>query len=250
MPTDLDLENFYSSSSFISAREFIDSLHRRHLSQGPCQLLISCQQIQNHAVACSQIIDRLIKNYISDNIIFVIVMHGANSFFGRLSPLIQKRVNPFHVMKLRCSSYGDSTNGQDEIKLEYIDPKDPIDLLCNGRKVIIIEDIFERGETIRFLVNSKLREFDVEIIGIFSLVDKTKGADLRLNLNKDTIIEKGIVYEGPLFLYGCGPDLLTYLRDLVDIWGITPELFDRIKEFVKEKFPNNSHQTSQNGCPV
>lgn len=191
--------------------------------------------LEYHNTICNQCREDGVKE-----IVFVVIMHGAKPFAHELITEIQRTLPDLSIkiQLLRCSFYGDETSPSQPVELEYILPVDPLILLNNNTKVIIIEDIVEKGETIKYLVENELSKFDIDLCGIYILIDKTKGKKLELKSQCKFDIEQGLTYDGKLFLYGFGPDLLKALRELADVWGIDEELFDSIKMQIKEIFPD------------
>lgn len=191
--------------------------------------------LEYHNTICNQCREDGVKE-----IVFVVIMHGAKPFADELITEIKQTLPDLSIkiQLLRCSSYGDEAYSSKSVELEYISPINPIILFNNKTKVIIIEDIVEKGKTIKYLVEDELSKFDIDLCGIYILIDKTKGKDLGLNSRFDFVIEKGLVYNGRLFLYGFGPDLLKYLRDLPCVWGIEEELFYLIKKQIEKIFPD------------
>lgn len=186
--------------------------------------LFTKKQIDEQIEKYAQSIISNCRNRKISEVTFVVILRGAKPFSEELLRRIALTSNlKFEIVYIRCSSYYMDTNPTEEVDVEIYNPE----ILKDHRNVIILEDIIEKGQTIKALV-SKLMRYDIYLNSIYFLVDKSKGKKLYL---PDAIeVKKGLIYSGPLFLYGFGPDLYRGLRWLGEIWGIEEQLFYRIQE--------------------
>lgn len=187
------------------------------------------KQINDQIEKYAQSIISDCRNRKISEVTFVVILRGAKPFSKELLKRINSISNlKFEVVYARCSSYGMGTHGT-KVDVEIFNPQ----LLTNKKRIIILEDIIESGETLNALVE-KLLGYDISILRVLTLVDKSKGKHtIRANIRFD----RGLEYSGPLFLYGFGPDLYRGLRWLGEIWGIKEELFEKINDEIIQSIP-------------
>lgn len=220
-------------SKYQSKYEAIQALFKDGMITAVSSLVINRSQIE-------QQIDKYVKDFQeicqqcgSNHFAVISIMRGAKpltvAFVKRVSEIIPDL--KLSIVQVRCSSYGSETESSGKVDIEFLDPINPQDILRGKIPTIILEDIIEEGNTIKALYQ-ELNKFNIDLHKIYFLVDKSKGKEINLGI----AVDRGIKYDGKLFLYGFGPDFDHSLRDLEEIWGISAEDFNRITLLLKGCF--------------
>ena len=163
------------------------------------ELFLSCDQISHKIMELS----RQLKNaYLEDFPLCLIVLNGASVFANELLKHLDSSVE---VDFVKVKSYNGIKN-TDAILAEYL----PLDLVKN-RKVLLIEDIVDTGNTLSFLRN-ELKKNGVMQIDCVTLLFKPK------KYNYDVLPEYVGFNIGEEFVIGFGMDLNQKGRELKDIY--------------------------------
>ena len=141
----------------------------------------------------------LTEKYAGKNPIFLVVLKGAFVF---AADLIRACKMDIEVTFLQVSSYqGKQTTGK-------ISTHIPLSSSLQNRPVVIIEDIIETGNTIRFLIQ-KLQEEDCASIQVVTALHK-----INPNLELPSIDLLSAFVIPPAFVIGYGLDYNQYGRNL------------------------------------
>lgn len=165
----------------------------------PMDLLISSQEISSRIKECSEQIN---KDYQNKNLTVVMVMKGAICV---TADLIREIAVPFKLEFVRASSYGyNGTTGRD-LTISGLDK-----LEIEGRDILIVDDIFETGNTMLGIckqVETKSPQ------SIKTLVLLSKNIERKTDYRPDYVL-----FEIPdRFVVGYGLDYKELFRGLPDI---------------------------------
>ena len=163
------------------------------------ELFLSFDKISNKIIELS----RQLKNaYLEDFPLCLIVLSGASVFANELLKHLDSSVE---VSLVKVKSYNGIQNTGD-VLVEYL----PLDLIKN-RKVLLIEDIVETGDTL-FFVRNELKKNGVIKIDCVTLLFKPE------KYNYDLLPEYIGFNIGEEFVVGFGMDLNQKGRELKDIY--------------------------------
>ena len=163
------------------------------------ELFLSFDKISNKIIELS----RQLKNaYLEDFPLCLIVLSGASVFANELLKHLDSSVE---VSLVKVKSYNGIQNTGD-VLVEYL----PLDLIKN-RKVLLIEDIVDTGDTLFFLRN-ELKKNGVIKIDCVTLLFKPE------KYNYDLLPEYIGFNIGEEFVVGFGMDLNQKGRALKDIY--------------------------------
>ena len=163
------------------------------------ELFLSFDQISNKIIDLSR---QLKKAYSEDFPLCLIVLNGASVFANELLKQLDSSTE-FSLVKVK--SYNGMQN-EDQVSVEYL----PLDLVKN-RKVLLIEDIVDTGNTLSFLRN-ELKKNGVIQIDCVTLLFKPK------KYNYDLLPEYIGFNIGEEFVVGFGMDLNQKGRELKNIY--------------------------------
>ena len=133
------------------------------------------------------------------NILFICVLEGAARFMFDLIKLLNF---DYEIGFIKVESYNEMKRGKIELKLDI--SKDRI----INRDIIIVEDIVDSGETIKFLIKH-FSSMNARSIKVASLLAKEK--------SKELCDYYGYVIENK-FVVGYGMDIDNLFRNLNDIY--------------------------------
>ena len=108
---------------------------------------------------------------------------------------------------VKVSSYGSNTESSGNVQLKYFSKEKS----SNLGNVIIIDDIYDTGHTMNFLINYVKENYEYKTISTMVLLEKPSRRVKELNI--DYI---GFTIDN-LFVYGYGLDLNEYERNLMDV---------------------------------
>ena len=175
------------------------------------ELLVTEEEIDQIVTRLGKEIDR---DYADKNLVIVCVLKGSVMFTIDLS----KKLNTVCEMEfVRTYSYGNGTesNGDVQMKIDF-DRPDMAD--CD---VLIIEDIVDSGNTLKFLVEH-FKAKGARSVKTCTLLDKP--ARRKVDFNPD--------YTGKVipdkFVFGYGLDLFEKYRDLPYVAVVSPEYLESI----------------------
>lgn len=174
------------------------------------QVLISEEVLQNRI---NELAAELNEAYAGKKPIFVGVMKGVVLFFADMV----KRINTMcEIDFMWISSYaGTNSTGSMNVKRD-------ISADVKGRHVVILEDIFDTGNSLQFTYNH-LMEKEPASLEICTLLDKPSRRNPAV-----TIKPKYVGFEVPdAFVVGYGLDYNEYYRNLPYIGVLRPEVYEK-----------------------
>ena len=170
------------------------------------ELLVTEEEIEQIVTRLGKEIDR---DYADKNLVIVCVLKGSVMFTIDLS----KKLNTVCEMEfVRTYSYGNGTesNGEVQMKIDF-DRPDMAD--CD---VLIIEDIVDSGNTLKFLVDH-IKSKGPRSVKTCAFLDKPSRR--KVDINPD-YVGKEIPDK---FVFGYGLDLFEKYRDLPYVAVVSPE---------------------------
>ena len=172
-------------------------------------ILVSEEEIDGIVTRLGQEIDR---DYADKNLVIVCVLKGSVMFTIDLS----KKLNTVCEMEfVRTYSYGNGTESSGEVKM-LIDFDRPDASECD---FLIIEDIVDSGNTLKFLVDH-LKAKGPRSVKTCAFLDKPSRR--KIDINPD-YVGKVIPDE---FVFGYGLDLFEKYRDLPYVAVVSPEYLE------------------------
>ncbi len=173
------------------------------------EVLISSSQIENRV---KEIAKEISADYADKNPLMVGILKGAWVF---LADLVRQMTCPCQVDFISASSYGKGTVTSGNVKVM----KDLAES-CEGRDVIIVEDIIDTGITLSFL-QKMLQERKARSVEIVTFLSKPS----RRKVNVDV---KYVGYEIPdAFVVGYGMDYAEQYRELQYIGILKEEVYKK-----------------------
>ena len=173
------------------------------------ELLVTEEEIDQIVTRLGKEIDR---DYADKNLVIVCVLKGSVMFTIDLS----KKLNTVCEMEfVRTSSYGNGTesNGDVQMKIDF-DRPDMAD--CD---ILIIEDIVDSGNTLKFLVDH-IKSKGPRSVKTCAFLDKPSRR--KVDINPD-YVGKEIPDK---FVFGYGLDLFEKYRDLPYVAVVSPEYLE------------------------
>ena len=163
---------------------------------------------------CARLGEEITRDYADKNLVLVSVLKGSVMFTIDLS----KKINTVCEMEfVRTYSYGNGTESTGEVKM-LIDFDRPDMAECD---FLIIEDIVDSGNTLKFLVDH-IKAKGARSVKTCTLLDKP--ARRKVDFNPD--------YTGKVipdeFVFGYGLDLFEKYRDLPYVAVVSPEYLKTI----------------------
>ena len=159
--------------------------------------LISSEDIQSRIVELGQKLNEYYKN---EEIYLICVLKGSVMFTVDLAKHLTM---PVRMEFIRLSSYGSGFTSSGKVNAVDISLPD-----LNGKNVLIVEDIIDRGFTAKFLVDFINNNFKVKDLKFCSLLDKKvkREVDIDADYYGFEIDDK--------FVVGYGLDCEGYFRNL------------------------------------
>ena len=173
------------------------------------ELLVTEEEIEQIVTRLGKEIDR---DYADKNLVIVCVLKGSVMFTIDLS----KKLNTVCEMEfVRTYSYGNGTesNGEVQMKIDF-DRPDMAD--CD---ILIIEDIVDSGNTLKFLVDH-IKSKGPRSVKTCAFLDKPSRR--KVDINPD-YVGKEIPDK---FVFGYGLDLFEKYRDLPYVAVVSPEYLE------------------------
>ena len=173
------------------------------------ELLVTEEEIDQIVTRLGKEIDR---DYADKNLVIVCVLKGSVMFTIDLS----KKLNTVCEMEfVRTYSYGNGTesNGDVQMKIDF-DRPDMAD--CD---ILIIEDIVDSGNTLKFLVDH-IKSKGPRSVKTCAFLDKPSRR--KVDINPD-YVGKEIPDK---FVFGYGLDLFEQYRDLPYVAVVSPEYLE------------------------
>ena len=174
------------------------------------QVLISEEVLQNRI---KELAAQLSEKYAGKNPVFVGVLKGVVLFFGDMI----KRVNiPCQIDFMWISSYeGTHSTGKMQVKRDLSSD-------IKGRHVVILEDIFDTGNSLQFTYDH-LMEKEPASLEICTLLDKPSRRNPAVTVKADYV-----GFEIPnAFVVGYGLDYNEYYRNLPYVGVLSPEVYEK-----------------------
>ena len=166
------------------------------------EVLISEQQIQDKVLELAQ---QISEEYEGKNPVFVGVLKGVVMFFGDF---------PCQIDFMWISSYqGSSTTGNMCVKKD-------VSADLKGRHVVILEDIFDTGNSLEFTYHHLLSK-EPASLKICTLLDKPERRNPAVTVKPDYT---GFVIPNE-FVVGYGLDFNEYYRNLPFVGVLKPEAY-------------------------
>ena len=173
------------------------------------ELLVTEEEIEQIVTRLGKEIDR---DYADKNLVIVCVLKGSVMFTIDLS----KKLNTVCEMEfVRTYSYGNGTESSGDVKM-LIDFDRPDVADCD---FLIIEDIVDSGNTLKFLVDH-LKSKNPRSVKTCAFLDKPSRR--KIDINPD-YVGKVIPDE---FIFGYGLDLFEKYRDLPYVAVVSPEYLE------------------------
>ena len=170
------------------------------------ELLVTEEEIDQIVTRLGKEIDR---DYADKNLVIVCVLKGSVMFTIDLS----KKLNTVCEMEfVRTYSYGNGTESSGEVQMK-IDFDRPDIADCD---ILIIEDIVDSGNTLKFLVDH-IKSKNPRSVKTCAFLDKPSRR--KIDINPD-YVGKVIPDE---FVFGYGLDLFEKYRDLPYVAVVSPE---------------------------
>ena len=173
------------------------------------EILVTEEEIEQIVTRLGKEIDR---DYADKNLVIVCVLKGSVMFTIDLS----KKLNTVCEMEfVRTYSYGNGTESSGEVQMK-IDFDRPDIADCD---VLIIEDIVDSGNTLKFLVDH-IQSKNPRSVKTCAFLDKPSRR--KVDINPD-YVGKVIPDE---FVFGYGLDLFEKYRDLPYVAVVSPEYLE------------------------
>ena len=174
------------------------------------QILLTEEQIQNRIRELGEI---LTKEYADKDPIIVGVLKGVVVFYSDM-------IRHIHVpcqMDFMCVSSYQGTNSTGRTMISK-------DLSCdiNGRHVLILEDIFDTGNSLEFICNH-LKNKEPASLKICTLLDKPERRKPGVKVQCDWV---GFTIPNE-FVVGYGLDYNEYYRNLPYVGVLKPEVYEK-----------------------
>ena len=172
------------------------------------EVLISEEKLQSRI---AELAAQVSADYVGKNPVFVGVLKGVVLFF---SDFVKQITVPCEIDFMCVSSYeGTDSTGQMQVRM---DVKTPIE----GRDVVILEDIFDTGNSLSFTYEH-LSAMNPASIKIVTLLDKPERRKAGVTVKADYT---GFVIPNQ-FVVGYGMDYNEYYRNLPYIGILKPEVY-------------------------
>ena len=173
------------------------------------ELLVTEEEIEQIVTRLGKEIDR---DYADKNLVIVCVLKGSVMFTIDLS----KKLNTVCEMEfVRTYSYGNGTESSGEVQMK-IDFDRPDIADCD---ILIIEDIVDSGNTLKFLVDH-IKAKGAKSVKTCAFLDKPSRR--KVDINPD-YVGKEIPDK---FVFGYGLDLFEKYRDLPYVADVSPEYLE------------------------
>lgn len=172
------------------------------------KVLISEDQLQNRI---RELASEVSQDYAGKNPVFVGVLKGVVMFFG---DFVKRVTIPCQIDFMCISSYeGTSSSGKLNLKMD-------VSTDLKGRHVVILEDIFDTGNSLSFTYGH-LMALEPASLKIVTLLDKPERRKKEVTLKADYT---GFVIPNE-FVVGYGMDFDEQYRNLPYIGVLKPEAY-------------------------
>lgn len=172
------------------------------------EILISEEQIQSKVAEMAAILS---AEYAEKNPIFVGVLKGVVMFFA---DVVKRITIPCEIDFMCISSYsGTQSTGTSRVKMDLSSD-------IKGRHVVILEDIFDTGNSLDFTYKYLMSK-EPASIKIVTLLDKPERRNPKVTLQADHV---GFVIPNE-FVVGYGLDFNEKFRNLPYVGILKPEVY-------------------------
>ena len=172
------------------------------------EVLLSEQQIQEKVLELAQ---QISKEYEGKNPVFVGVLKGVVMFFG---DFVKRVTVPCQIDFMWISSYqGSNSSGNMCVRKD-------VSADLKGRHVVILEDIFDTGNSLQFTYHHLLSK-EPASLKICTLLDKPERRNPAVTVKADYT---GFVIPNE-FVVGYGLDFNEYYRNLPFVGILKPEAY-------------------------
>jgi hypoxanthine phosphoribosyltransferase len=171
------------------------------------EVLISQQDIQ---AKVQELANLLLEEYKDKDPVFIGVLKGVVVFFG---DMVKSFHAPCQIDFMWISSYQGTTSAHMEVKRD-------ISTDIKGRHVVILEDIFDTGNSLDF-VYKHLMEKEPASLKICTLLDKPERRNPGITLQADYV---GFTIPN-VFAVGYGLDYNEHYRNLPYVGVLKPEAY-------------------------
>ena len=174
------------------------------------EILLTEQQIQSKV---KELAAQLSKDYAGKDPVFVGVLKGVVIFFA---DMVRNIDIPCEIDFMSISSYsGANSTGRTEIRKD-------VSVDIKGRHVVILEDIYDTGNSLTFTVNHLLNK-EPASLEICTFLDKPERRKPGI-----TLVPKYIGYTVPNeFVVGYGLDYNEHYRNLPYVGILKPEIYEK-----------------------
>lgn len=174
------------------------------------KVLLSEQQIQDKVAELAAILS---EEYAGKNPIFVGVLKGVVIFFA---DMVRRITVPCEIDFMCLSSYG-GTNSTGNVMV-----KKDLSVDIKGRHVVILEDIYDTGNSLAFL-HKYLLDRGPASLKICTLLDKPERRKPGITLQPEMV---GFTIPNE-FVVGYGLDFNEFYRNLPYIGVLKPEVYEK-----------------------
>lgn len=175
------------------------------------EVLLTKEQIQEKVKELAGILS---KEYAGKDPIFVGVLKGVVMFFADMVRAID---TPCQIDFMWISSYGSGSNSSGKM-----DVKRDVSADLKGRHVVILEDIFDTGNSLDFTYKHLLSK-EPASLKICTLLDKPERRNPAVTLKPDYV---GFVIPNE-FVVGYGLDYNEHYRNLPYVGILKPEVYSK-----------------------
>lgn len=180
------------------------------MEQGIERILFSQDQLHSRI---KEMAEEVSRDYAGKDPVFVGVLKGVVLFF---SDFIKQVTIPCQLDFMCISSYsGTESTGNMQVKMD-------VSTQIKGRHVIILEDIFDTGNSLNFTYHHLL-SMEPASLKIVTLLDKPERRKPEVSLKADYT---GFVIAND-FVVGYGMDYNEYYRNLPYIGILKPEIYEQ-----------------------
>lgn len=141
--------------------------------------------------------NRIYEDYKNRNPLFICVLKGASRFFHELTSMLSSRMDLDYDF-IMVQSYDGNKSTKD------------IELICDvdknivkNREIILIDDIYDTGLTVHWLIDHFINDFEIKNIDTCVLINKSKEHECDIKIDYDVfkikdefIIGYGMDYNG------------------------------------------------------
>ncbi len=181
------------------------------MTQSIKEILLTKEQIQDKVKELASILS---KEYAGKDPVFVGVLKGVVIFFADIIRCID---TPCQIDFMWISSYGSGASSSGKM-----DVKRDVSADLKGRHVVILEDIFDTGNSLQFTYQHLLSK-EPASLKICTLLDKPERRNPSVTIKPDYV---GFVIPNE-FVVGYGLDYDEHYRNLPYVGILKPEVYSK-----------------------